>query len=575
MEKQKTIFKDKDGYFIEQGGNRIYVKPVDSKEKDESKWTFTDGANTYTPSQLQEKRAEYSSAYDPYALTDLLDWTAENTIGLPIKLAAQTETGQKSIPYVGKVLSVAQPSKWYGTITGKGAPWSEKNTGFGDSKHDKSLNTLVDWALSPALVKGEGAIAKAVGKEATMQLASKVWSPAVKYVLGKPTIEQPALSAITYSPTSVIRSETYLKPLRSSWTTGNKAKANIATKYYWSNKPDSFFELVKDVEPESYSVHFKTPLSSITHGEKMGLFAKVADEVPEGSTISTYGYLTKGDVHGVKRFGTDFEFRQVGSRNVHMKDGTQIEIPILKKPTLIEKGITRVQDWLNSEHFYNRALKYMDKKDAIKLGDIESKFMDPDYSSDNILKFKIKKENYGEDGVGYSLTLPKENGNLERQLAVNVESPSRMYTTSHEGIHLSNLLYNPVLNQTNTRKYFPEELQELFDKQMLVAKRIADQLEVDPWKFKETTRNHSIKTGIPIKDAEEQAINYITYLKDPQEVRANGINGAIYQKENNTIKVPDFVNQGELFFTDESLQNLYKNIFSISAPSLIYLNNNK
>ena len=186
MEKQKTIFKDKDGYFIEQDGNRIYVKPVDSKEKDESKWTFTDGTNTYTPSQLQEKRAEYSSAYDPYALTDLLDWTAENTIGLPIKWAAQTETGQKAIPYVGKVLSVAQPSKWYGTITGKGAPWSEKNIGFGDSKHDKSLNTLVDWAFSPALVKGEGVAAKTVGKESTIQLALKGWSPAVKYVLGKP-----------------------------------------------------------------------------------------------------------------------------------------------------------------------------------------------------------------------------------------------------------------------------------------------------------------------------------------------------------------------------------------------------
>ena len=186
MEKQKTIFKDKDRYFIEQDGNRIYVKPVDSKEKDESKWTFTDGANTYTPSQLQKKRAEYSSAYDPYALTDLLDWAAENTIGLPIKLAAQTETGQKAIPYVGKALSVVQPSKWYGTFTGKGAPWSEKNTGFGDSKHDKSLNTLVDWALSPALVKGQGAVAKTVGKEATIQLALKGWSPAVKYVLGKP-----------------------------------------------------------------------------------------------------------------------------------------------------------------------------------------------------------------------------------------------------------------------------------------------------------------------------------------------------------------------------------------------------
>lgn len=170
MEKQKTIFKDKDGYFIEQDGNRISVKPVDSKEKDESKWTFTDGTNTYTPSQVQERRPKYSSAYDPYALTDLLDWTAENTIGLPIKLAAQTETGQKALPYVGKVLSVAQPSKWYGTITGKGAPWSEKNTGFGDSKHEQALNTLTDWFVAPTLLKGENAIAKSVVSK-TVRLA--------------------------------------------------------------------------------------------------------------------------------------------------------------------------------------------------------------------------------------------------------------------------------------------------------------------------------------------------------------------------------------------------------------------
>lgn len=186
MEKQKTIFKDKSGYFVEQNGERIYVKPIDQKGQNESKWTFTDGKNTYTPSQVQEKRVEYSSAYDPYALTDLLDWTAENTIGIPIKLASKTETGQKALPYIGKILSVAQPSKWYGTITGKGAPWSEKNTGFGDSKHEQALNTLTDWFVAPALVKGEGAVAKTVGKEATMQLASKGWSPAVRYVLGNP-----------------------------------------------------------------------------------------------------------------------------------------------------------------------------------------------------------------------------------------------------------------------------------------------------------------------------------------------------------------------------------------------------
>lgn len=170
MEKQKTIFKDKSGYFVEQNGERIYVKSIDQKGQDESKWTFTDGTNTYTPSQVQEKRAEYSSAYNPYALTDLLDWTAENTIGLPIKWVAQTETGQKAIPYVGKVLSVVQPSKWYGTITGKGAPWSEKNTGFGDSKHEQALNTLTDWFVAPTLLKGENAIAKSVGSK-TVRLA--------------------------------------------------------------------------------------------------------------------------------------------------------------------------------------------------------------------------------------------------------------------------------------------------------------------------------------------------------------------------------------------------------------------
>lgn len=190
MEKQKTIFKDKNEYFIEQDGNRIYVKPVDSKEKDESKWTFTDGTNTYTPSQAQERRPKYSSAYDPHALTDLLDWTAENTIGLPIKLAAQTETGQKVLPYVGKVLSVAQPSKWYGTITGKGAPWSEKNTGFGDNKHDRSLNTLVDWALSPALAKGtvtgvRNSVSNAVKLSKSIYYSNNPSSQYLRYIGGK------------------------------------------------------------------------------------------------------------------------------------------------------------------------------------------------------------------------------------------------------------------------------------------------------------------------------------------------------------------------------------------------------
>lgn len=172
----QKIYKDKNGYFAEKDGKKISVKPVNQDDSDPQYWTFTDGANTYTPSQLHEKRAEYSSAYDPYALTDLLDWTAENTIGLPIKWAAQTKTGQRTLPYVGKILSVVQPSKWYGTFTGKGAPWSEKNTGFGNSKHEQALNTLTDWFVAPALLKGEGTITKSVG--------SKIVRLAKPYIVG-------------------------------------------------------------------------------------------------------------------------------------------------------------------------------------------------------------------------------------------------------------------------------------------------------------------------------------------------------------------------------------------------------
>lgn len=38
----------------------------------------------------------------------------------------------------------------------------------------------------------------------------------------------------------------------------------------------------------------------------MQLFAKVADEVPEGANLSTWGSISKGGIHGINRFGKDF-----------------------------------------------------------------------------------------------------------------------------------------------------------------------------------------------------------------------------------------------------------------------------
>ena len=126
----------------------------------------------------------------------------------------------------------------------------------------------------------------------------------------------------------------YYKPTRKAWSTG-KAEGNRATSYFFKQQPNQRFELVKDVEPNNYSVHFKTDRNGLSYGNKMQLFAKVADEVPEGANLSTWGFISKGGVHGINRFGKDFGFIQNGTRQLTMK-GTKepIEVGIFQKPKL-------------------------------------------------------------------------------------------------------------------------------------------------------------------------------------------------------------------------------------------------
>lgn len=124
----------------------------------------------------------------------------------------------------------------------------------------------------------------------------------------------------------------YYKPTRKAWNTG-KAEGNEATSYFFKQQPNQRFELVKDVEPNNYSVHFKTDRNGLSYSNKMQLFSKVADEVPEGANLSTWGSISKGGIHGINRFGKDFGFIQNGSRQLTMK-GTKepVNIPIFQKP---------------------------------------------------------------------------------------------------------------------------------------------------------------------------------------------------------------------------------------------------
>ena len=186
-------------------------------------------------------------------------------------------------------------------------------TGLGKLALSKmGQNEFSHWARNSVLNETAGNLTKNVSKGITNNLAIK------EYTAGDNPIIQ--LS--------------YYKPTRKSWSTG-KAEGNEATSYFFKQQPNQRFELVKDIEPNNYSVHFKTDRNGLSYGNKMQLFAKIADEVPEGSNLSTWGSVSKGGIHGINRFGKDFGFIQNGTRQLTMK-GTKepVEVGIFQKPKL-------------------------------------------------------------------------------------------------------------------------------------------------------------------------------------------------------------------------------------------------
>ena len=171
-------------------------------------------------------------------------------------------------------------------------------------------NAVSHWARNSLFNETTGSLTKNVSQGITNNLAAKEYT----------TRDNPIMQL------------SYYKPIRKAWSTG-KAEGNEATSYFFKQQPNQRFELVKDIEPNNYSVHFKTDRNGLSYGNKMQLFAKVADEVPEGANLSTWGSISKGGIHGINRFGKDFRFIQNGTRQLTMK-GTKepINIPIFQKP---------------------------------------------------------------------------------------------------------------------------------------------------------------------------------------------------------------------------------------------------
>lgn len=213
-------------------------------------------------------------------------------------------------------------------------------TGLGKLTLSKmGQNEFSHWARNSLLNETSGNLTKNVSKGITNNLAAK------EYTEGNNPIMQ--LS--------------YYKPTRKAWSTG-KAEGNEATSYFFKQQPNQRFELVKDIEPNNYSVHFKTDRNGLSYGNKMQLFAKIADEVPEGANLSTWGSVSKGGIHGINRFGKDFGFIQNGSRQLTMK-GTKepVNIPIFQKPSF--SFLKKANEFAST---YGYPKFYMDKSDNLE-----------------------------------------------------------------------------------------------------------------------------------------------------------------------------------------------------------------
>ena len=127
----------------------------------------------------------------------------------------------------------------------------------------------------------------------------------------------------------------YAKP----WKNGNGV--NQAKAYSYDNNLDKgYFELVKDNEPNNWSVHFKTgnynPYSGkvisngTTSGQRAALYDALRDDIPLGDNVSTFGNVSQGGVYGLNKIGENM--MQNGTRIVTSKEtGKPLVIPIFKK----------------------------------------------------------------------------------------------------------------------------------------------------------------------------------------------------------------------------------------------------
>ena len=118
---------------------------------------------------------------------------------------------------------------------------------------------------------------------------------------------------------------------RKSWR-DDPSKWNSTVSFELKSKPGQYFELVQDTDLETglpnneYSIHFKTSgPNALNQKEKDLLFATVADALPVGAKLSTWGSVSNGGIHGLFRFLELGFIPTSETRVLSLKDSATVE----------------------------------------------------------------------------------------------------------------------------------------------------------------------------------------------------------------------------------------------------------
>ena len=267
-----------------------------------------------------------------------------------------------------------------------------------------------------------------------------------------------------------------------------------------------------------------------------------------------------------------FIFDPTASTTMPLKNQSLLDSPEYRQLQLqriweeVESGRKFLREYLKSPKWGERASKHMSRQEAYNLGNFESQLLSSHNPPEGFKPLYTRLELLNNGAAGQSV-MPYKSKQSYREIQIdpnNVVAPR--YTGVHESAHASNLNYTPFNGYKNYKELFPEELQPLLDKQLANAKKLADQLEIDPKRYKESVDFVAKNRNISTQDAKNLIDNWILYLKDPGEVRARGLAAVAYSRTMHTKDIPKEVDGGQGIFTKESLDNLYRNIFSIGAP---------